>query len=190
MAKGILFDKEYGGFNKEQVNAFIIHLNEMFQDELEQQNEHILSLTASLQQTQAQLSCLQSDHETIESEYASLKEELETLRAHTDELAVSLRDTHDENLSLKQSLANELAKRMDENGAIPVTSPAPPPPVLIEEAARRLESVLLAKDTMIEKLDANKDKIMISKEEFIKLVDKLSADAAGFYSSLTDGDRL
>ena len=186
MADGILFDKACRGYNREQVNAFILKLNTSYQEQLAEQTECLEAQREELASEKARADTLLLEKTALEKELAELREDSELIKMEADELAASLRKLHAEYNALKEAFDTLQEKNTDEDGALEVS--AGQADKLSVEAQDRFALVLAAKERILGKLTS--DRIIISREELIKLCERLSADAADFYRAFTDGALL
>ncbi len=184
MADGILFDKVCRGYNKEQVNAFILKLNTTYQQQLAEQAERIQAQNEEIQSEKMISDTLREAKEALEEELCGIREEAELLKTEADEMAASLRELHGAYTTLKESYDALLAEKSNKDGAIEVGNVCQNTR-LSAAAQDRFDLVCEARNKILSKLTA--EKIIISKEELTKLVDRLSADAAEFYRTFTGG---
>lgn len=185
MAQGILFDKSCRGYDRKQVNAFILELNHTYQEQLAEKNDRISSLESTSADQTAALDALCDEKKALEEALAKERDEIIALRSQLDEMASSLREIHASYNALKQSLEEEKKYRADKDGAVEVF--AAKRADLIKSAKDRFDHVVAARNKILSKLIS--ERIVISKEELVKLVDRLSGDAAEFYLSFTEEER-
>ena len=185
MSEGILFDKTCRGYDRKQVNDFILNLNTTYQEQLSEQSERYLAMAKELDEEKNRSEGLGKENEELKIQLAKAQDDLAFFQEQADELAASLRELHAAHAELKAKMEKQKACKTDLDGAMEVSSLTSG---LSAEAKERFEQVCLSRDKILAKLTA--DRIIIAKDELTKLIERLSADAVSFYRTFTGGDLL